>query len=178
MTGIDDILNEYHMLAFDRFPQIHQDAHSSRGSGLPIAGKRHEVNRVGDAVGEYLLGAGKVPLGPERLRQREELCSTALVPGVAMPHPRHPLPWDIAASFVVVGAAPRGIPYGAADGSLTRLFFLICCKDESTHLHVLARLGLILHGGTVIDDLISAEDPEQLSQMLLQREQAVACGKG
>jgi len=41
-----------------------------------------------------------------------------LIPGVALPHPRHPLPYDIAASFVVVGLTGAGIPFGAEDGSL------------------------------------------------------------
>jgi PTS system nitrogen regulatory IIA component len=106
------------------------------------------------------------------IREREELCSTALVPGVALPHPRHPLPYDIAASFVTVGLTSSGIPYGAADGSLTRLFFLICCKDDRTHLHVLARLGQMLHERPAVDELLSAESAEQLAAMLRRREQA------
>jgi len=108
------------------------------------------------------------------LRRREELCSTALFPQVAVPHPRHPLPWDIAASFVIVGLAPRGIPYGAEDGSLTRLFFLTCCKDERTHLHVLARLALVLHGSGVIEELTAAQSAEEFGEMLLRQERAAA----
>ena len=45
-----------------------------------------------------------------------------------------------------------------ADGSLTRLFFLICCKDESTHLHVLARLATMLHDQADVEDLIADFD--------------------
>ena len=100
------------------------------------------------------------------LRQREQLCSTALMPGVAMPHPRHPLPYDIADSFVVVGLTSSGIPYGAEDGSLTRLFFLICCKDERTHLHVLARLARMLQDGPTVDAFMAAEDAAQLRELL------------
>jgi PTS system nitrogen regulatory IIA component len=107
------------------------------------------------------------------VRSREELCSTALLPGVALPHPRHPLPYDIAASFVVVGLTPAGIPFGAADGSLTRLFFLICCKDETTHLHVLARLARMLHEKDAIDQLLQAQDAGELRQKLLAIEQSV-----
>jgi len=109
----------------------------------------------------------------EQVRQREELCSTAMVPGVALPHPRHPLPYSIATSFVVVGLAPSGIPYGAPDGSLSRLFFLICAKDDRTHLHVLARLALMLQQKGAVDDLLSAEAPDELGALLAQHEQAV-----
>jgi PTS system nitrogen regulatory IIA component len=109
----------------------------------------------------------------EAIDQREELCSTAIFPGVAVPHPRRPLPWDIAESFVVVGLTPRGIPYGAEDGSLTRLFFLTCCKDDRTHLHVLARLAQVLHEPAAEHELLAAENAEQLAAALLHRERLV-----
>jgi PTS system nitrogen regulatory IIA component len=107
----------------------------------------------------------------DEIRKREVLCSTALAPGVAMPHPRHPLPHDIAASFVVAGLAASGIPFGAVDGSMTRLFFLICCKDDRTHLHVLARLAQMLHDSAAIERLLAAENPDQLRDMLLELEE-------
>lgn len=107
----------------------------------------------------------------EEIRKREELCSTAMVPGAALPHPRHPLPYDIAASFVVVGLTPSGIPFSSQDGSLTRVFFLICCKDERTHLHVLARLARMLHNPKAVDDLAAAECVVELSEILQRLEQ-------
>jgi nitrogen PTS system EIIA component len=100
------------------------------------------------------------------VKTREELCSTALAPGVALPHPRHPLPYDIASSFVIVGMTASGVPFGSADGSLTRLFFLICCKDDRTHLHVLARIGQMLGDREEIDRLLSAESSADLGKML------------
>jgi PTS system nitrogen regulatory IIA component len=108
----------------------------------------------------------------QQIRAREELCSTALVPQVAFPHPRNPLPYDIAESFVVVGLAPGGIPFGAEDGTLTRLFFLICCKDDRTHLHVLARLARMLHAQEHIDRLLAADAPNELRHMLRELEHA------
>jgi len=102
----------------------------------------------------------------KEIEDREELCTTALIPDVAMPHPRHPLPHDIAASFVVVGLAPSGVPFAAIDGSLTRLFFLICCKDDRTHLHVLARLGRMLEERSDVDALLHASSPGELMETL------------
>ena len=108
----------------------------------------------------------------EEIRQREELCSTALAPGVALPHPRHPLPYDIAESFLIIGITPSGIPFGAADGSLTRLFFLVCSKDDRTHLHVLARLARMLHDSAAIENLLESQTPEELRERLLKLERA------
>jgi PTS system nitrogen regulatory IIA component len=109
----------------------------------------------------------------EEVLAREDLCSTALTPMVALPHPRHPLPYDIAASFVVAGLAPSGIPFGAPDGSLTRLFLMICCKDERTHLHVLARLARMLHDPSAAREMIAAADAGELRRAILGREQTV-----
>jgi len=124
-------------------------------------------------------GAGLVYARDELLKQvrsREELCSTGILPGIAIPHPRHPLPYDIAGSFIVVGLTPSGVPYGASDGKLTRLFFLVCCKDERTHLHVLARLARMLEDCTACEQFMHADSPDQLREMLVRREEAILQG--
>jgi len=106
--------------------------------------------------------------------RREDLCSTALFPAVALPHPRHPLPYDIAESFIVVGlAAGGGIPFGSSRGDMTRLFFLVCCKDERTHLHVLARLARMLDDKAGLAEMLAAASTEQLRGLLAAREAAV-----
>ncbi len=111
----------------------------------------------------------------EKVRQREELYSTAIHPGIALPHPRHPLPHDIAESFIIVGRTSSGIPYGCPDGSLARLLLLICCKDERTHLHVLARIGRMLDD-TTIAALMEAEDAGAIRDRLERRERIVVAG--
>lgn len=106
----------------------------------------------------------------KELLGREKLCSTALLPGVAFPHPRHPMPYDIASSFIVVGVTSNGIPFGANNGSLTRLFFMVCCKDDRTHLHVLARLVRLLDAKGIVEKLMESETAEQLAEILAHRE--------
>lgn len=110
---------------------------------------------------EHLLG---------ELKGREQMCSTAIIPGVAFPHPRHPLPYDIAESFIIPALTPTGIPFGAEDGSLSRLFFLICCKDERTHLHVLARIVRMLDAPGMVDSLMQCATPKELEETLAHRE--------
>jgi len=121
-----------------------------------------ELVDVADRAGMVYLKAELI----DEVREREDVCSTALIPGVALPHPRHPVEYDIVESFVVVGLTHSGIPFGASDGSLTRLFFLVCCKDERTHLHLLARLAQMLHTPGVLDDLMAADCPEELMETL------------
>jgi PTS system nitrogen regulatory IIA component len=91
------------------------------------------------------------------IRQREEMGTTALESGVAIPHPRRPLPNALGESVLAYGRTASGIPFGAAHGSLTDVFFLVCCRDEATHLRVLARLSRLLLQPGFLDDLRGAE---------------------
>ena len=92
------------------------------------------------------------------VREREELLSTAMEAGVAMPHARQPMPDVLEDSVIAFGRTLSGIPFGAPDNSLTDLFFLIVCRDTRTHLHVLARLGRMLRRPGFIDELRAAPD--------------------
>jgi nitrogen PTS system EIIA component len=106
----------------------------------------------------------------EALEQREELCSTAMEEGVAMPHPRRPLPYAIAEPILVVGHTSQGIGFGAPDGRLTDLFFMTCSKDDRHHLHVLARLCRMLHGSDLAVKIREAAAPEEIVDLMRQRE--------
>src|SRR5262249_7704506 len=93
----------------------------------------------------------------EALEQREEMGSTALAWGVAIPHPHRPLTSALGDSLVAFGRTARGIPFGAERGGLTDLFFLVCCTDDRTHLRVLARLTRLFLRPGFTDALRSVE---------------------
>jgi nitrogen PTS system EIIA component len=101
------------------------------------------------------------------IRQREELGSTALASGIAIPHPRRPLP-DTAQgeAFIAFGRTPRGVPFHAPDGSLTDVFFLVCCRDASTHLRTLARLSRMLLRPAFIEELRAAQAASDAMQII------------
>jgi len=146
----------------------------SGGIAVPLHAKSRE--KVIRALVDLADAAGLVHIRDELLaeiRAREELCTTAIVPRLAIPHPRRPVPYDITTSFVVAGVTPRGVPYGCPTGSRTRLFFLVCCKDDRTHVHVLARLARILHDPTHVDALIGAADAEEFDTILNRFEHAL-----
>ncbi len=95
----------------------------------------------------------------EAIRQREEMGSTALPNGVAIPHPRRPLPAALGESVIAYGRTASSIPFGAPHGGLTDVFFLVCCRDDRTHLRVLARLTRLFLRPSFLDDLRAAESP-------------------
>lgn len=106
------------------------------------------------------------------IQQREELCSTALPNGVAIPHPRQPMPYASAEPLICAARSTRGIPFGSIRGPQTTLFFLICCHDDRHHLRVLARLMRILDGDTIAQ-LMATETREEFLQILIDKEEAV-----
>ncbi len=101
---------------------------------------------------------------------REEVGSTAMEGGVAIPHPRRPLPYVIAEPILVVARTIQPIVFGAPDGRLTSLFFLTASQDDRHHLHILARLCRMLHDEDVIARLQSAETPEEMIEQMKARE--------
>lgn len=144
------------------------------GIVVPLAAKTREAVLRG--LVEVAENCGRVYSRDDLLneiRKREELCSTSMIPNVAIPHPRHPVPYDISESFIIAGLTSSGVPFAAEDGSLTRLFFLICCKEDRTHLHVLARLACMLHDSRVVQELLHAETEEEMRNLLHHREQQV-----
>jgi PTS system nitrogen regulatory IIA component len=103
----------------------------------------------------------------EAIRQREEMGSTALDTGVAFPHPRRPVSDAVQGEAVIAyGRTPRGIPFGAANGSLTDIFFLVSCRDQATHLRVLARLARLMLRPNFIDELRGAETAAETHKLI------------
>jgi nitrogen PTS system EIIA component len=107
------------------------------------------------------------------LEAREELCSTAVPGGFALPHPRSHEPYLFETSFIVVGRPIQEIHFGAPDGQPTYLFFLICCQDDRLHLHTLARLCLIALKTKVLDQLRDAPDAQTMRDALIAAEQEI-----
>ncbi len=103
----------------------------------------------------------------DAIRQREEMASTGLPSGVAIPHPRRPLPNALGESVMAYGRTTSGIPFGAPGGTLTDVFFLVCCRDDRTHLQVLARLSRLLLRPGFVDELRAAETAADTWQLLL-----------
>jgi PTS system nitrogen regulatory IIA component len=101
----------------------------------------------------------------QAVRQREELGSTALEEGVAIPHPR-PLPNVLGDEVLAYGRTAAALPFGAPHGGLTDIFFLVCCRDNRTHLRVLARLSRLLRRPGFLEDLRAAETVPETLQVI------------
>ena len=108
------------------------------------------------------------------VQQREELFSTAYAGGLAIPHPRNPLPDAHGESLIAFGRTMTGIPFGAPNGGLTDLFFLVLCRDSKSHLQVLARLGRMLQSSGFVDQLRETSDSQATFQLICETEEQIA----
>lgn len=111
----------------------------------------------------------------ESLEAREELCSTGMPGGFAMPHPRTHDSYLFESSFIVVGRSLQPINFGAPDGEPSNLFFLVCCQDDRLHLHTLARLCFMAQKTQLLAELNAASDADSIINALITAEaQAIA----
>jgi nitrogen PTS system EIIA component len=102
----------------------------------------------------------------QAVRDREDVLSTAFENGVALPHPRNPLPDALGESVIAYGRTLSGIAFGAPKRQLTDLFFLVLCRDSKTHLQVLARLGRLVQQPTFLETLREADDSQAAYQAI------------
>ncbi|MCA9068709.1 MAG: PTS sugar transporter subunit IIA [Planctomycetaceae bacterium] len=107
------------------------------------------------------------------VQEREDVFSTADERGIAIPHPRNPLPDVLGQSLIAFGRTESGIPFGGTTRGLTDLFILVACRDSRTHLHVLARLGRILRLPGFLDDLRAAPRSELAYEVIRQADETV-----
>jgi PTS system nitrogen regulatory IIA component len=106
----------------------------------------------------------------EAVRARESLHPTALDNGVALLHPRRPLPSILDQAFVALGRTDQGIPFGGSRGSLTDIFFLICSTDDRGHLRALARLSRLISDGAVLTEIRRADDARTVRELVVGHE--------
>src|SRR5207249_248640 len=110
----------------------------------------------------------------EAVRVREEMHPTALENGVALLHPRRPMPGILGQAFLAFGRTEGGIPFGGSRGTLTDLFFLILSVEDRGHLRVLARLSRLVGDATLLPELRAAPDAATVRAALERRDEELA----
>ena len=107
----------------------------------------------------------------EAVKMREELHTTALDNGVALLHPRRPMPSILGDTFVALGMVKSGVPFGGA--GLTDIFFLICSMDDQVHLRILARLSRVLTSLDFLSRLRDSTKESEIRELFSEAEQNI-----
>jgi nitrogen PTS system EIIA component len=108
----------------------------------------------------------------EAIRAREEMHSTALDNGVALLHPRRPMPAILAEAVLALGISPNGVPFGS-NGQMSDIFFLICSTSDHEHLRILARLSRVINDQDFLAELRGAADAADAHRLIADREAAI-----
>jgi PTS system nitrogen regulatory IIA component len=109
----------------------------------------------------------------DAVRSREDLHSTALDNGVAMMHPRRPLPNVLERPFIAFGRTDRALPFSNNRGVLTDVFFLLCSVSDRGHLHALARLSRLVNDSVLLAELRAAPDARAIHEAIQAREESL-----
>ncbi len=105
------------------------------------------------------------------LKDREQVQSTAVDDGIAIPHAKT---GAIAEPVCCLVRSPSGVAFGAQDGRPSRLFFGVLApeSDLATHLKLLARVSRLF--GEYRARLLEARNGEEMYQIILESDRREA----
>jgi mannitol/fructose-specific phosphotransferase system IIA component (Ntr-type) len=93
------------------------------------------------------------------VREREDVLSTGIGGGIAIPHGKTP---QVNRLTLVAGVASEGIEFDALDGKPVRLFFLLVGPESASGAHVkaLSRISRMLRREDLRSQLANAASPD------------------
>lgn len=114
---------------------------------------------AGQIRGEDLEGIIKA------IMKREELGSTGIGRGVAVPHTKHPSVDHLVGTVAVSGG---GVDFNSLDGEKVQLFFLLVSPPDrpGDHLRALENISRQLRDGMFCKFLKQSKTPEEIRQLL------------
>ncbi len=97
--------------------------------------------------------------------KREELGSTGIGRGIAVPHTKHP---SVKKLVGTVGVSAAGVEFDSLDGETVQLFFLLISPPDrpSDHLRALENISRQLRDETFCRFLKQAKNKEDILQLL------------
>ncbi len=103
----------------------------------------------------------------QRLAEREDLGSTGIGGGIAIPHCKVD---GLKQGMVAVGRVLGGVEFGAADGQPVRLFFLVISPSQAPaeHLQALAAISRWIKAGGRAQALLEQPGAEEIYAYLQQ----------
>ena len=115
-------------------------------------------------------GTGLEPAKIERvLAEREELQSTGIGDGVAIPHGSMD---ELQNQCAAVVLCPDGVDFDAIDNRPVRIVIGVVGPRRATgeHLRMLARISRLLHDGSVRNRLLAASDGDKAYEVIAHEE--------
>ena len=120
---------------------------------------------VGSLAASGAIPAGDVEGIVAAIMKREELGSTGIGRGVAVPHTKHA---SVERLVGTVGVSLAGIDFNSLDGDKVQLFFLLVSPPDrpGDHLRALENISRQLRDDTFCRFLKQARSPQDIQQLL------------
>ncbi|MDY0176875.1 MAG: PTS sugar transporter subunit IIA [Lentisphaeria bacterium] len=106
----------------------------------------------------------------EKCMARENVLSTGIGNGIAIPHPRDPITTLRAPGSVIYGYSKQGIDFKAPDGNPVHTFFLICSQNIELHLHLMGCMARLLKNDDFVNALPSCENNGDIIKLVMEQE--------
>ena len=105
----------------------------------------------------------------ESLLEREELGSTAIGGGVAIPHCKMK---ELDEVVVAIGVSRRGVDFAAEDKQAVRLLFLVVSPEDkpADHLQSLSAISKWVKDRSRVEEILELDDPELIYGLLTAEE--------
>ncbi len=107
----------------------------------------------------------------EAMLVREELGSTGLGNGIAIPHTRYPVITHIPYAIVSISFLEKPIDYGAIDGQPVSCLFTLISPTVRSHLKILSRIAFVLKNINVKDAITNQNSREVILNEIEKSEQ-------
>lgn len=124
---------------------------------------------------QSLADAEKIPADEfesivKAILKREELGSTGIGRGVAVPHTKHP---SVERLIGTVGVSPAGVDFNSLDGEKVELLFLLVSPPDrpGDHLRALENISRQLRDDTFCRFLKEVKSDEEILQLLDEADQ-------
>ena len=98
----------------------------------------------------------------QKLIAREQLASTGIGNGIAIPHPRWPLSYPPDAPVITTCFLDKPINYNAIDDRPVFILFLLISPTVKMHLHMLSRLSYCIRDHDFVNFLTSRPEAAEL----------------
>ena len=112
----------------------------------------------------------------DALMARENLGTTAIGDGIAIPHVRNPIIFHIHKPVLSLCFLEKPVDFGALDNRPVDTVFTIITNTIRSHLHILSRLSFALHRPDVRGVITSASSREMILETLENLERALKPG--
>lgn len=168
-----DWAKTHELMMFDR-----QEEDKSRGEtflslkeGIERGGV-HFGLKGDDSATLFEYAVASIPF-PDRIRKRdvidalndrEEIASTGIGRGIAIPHPRQPL--EIEYALVPVFFCEKSVDFRSVDGKPVSILFFMFSPSTQIHLKLLSKLSFFLRSAPFLEKLKSCRTEKEVLDLI------------